>query len=92
MNGEPDRWGGTVEAGVTAAVAATLAMNRRSSKIDDALPALRSTLDSYALLELVLRLEETFGIRIEDDELDPDHFESIRTLTSFISGKAGGDA
>ena len=45
-------------------------------------------LDSLALMEMILALEATFGIRIDDDNLRPDHFASVRTIAQLVDSGA----
>ncbi|MEE9174616.1 MAG: acyl carrier protein [Thermodesulfobacteriota bacterium] len=42
-------------------------------------------LDSVATLELVVALEEEFQIRIDESEITPETFESIKSISSHIS-------
>lgn len=65
-------------------VAATLGKNLARQAPSELLLSGRHPLDSVALLELVLRLEEAFGISIPDEDLDPDHFETVQTLAAYI--------
>lgn len=44
--------------------------------------------DSVSLLELVVGLEETFGIRVEDDDFSVEHFQSVAALAAFVRAKA----
>lgn len=44
-------------------------------------------IDSVSVVEFVLEIERTFDISISQDELDPDIFNTITTLTYFISRK-----
>ena len=44
--------------------------------------------DSVSLLELVVGLEEEFGIVIGDDEFDIKNYESIQALAAFVRSKA----
>jgi acyl carrier protein len=44
-------------------------------------------LDSLSLLKLVLFIENRFGIIVNDDELTPDHFETIDTICAFLRSK-----
>lgn len=40
--------------------------------------------DSFGLTEFVLRLEDTFGLNIPDEDLDPDIFYSVKTIASYL--------
>jgi acyl carrier protein len=44
-------------------------------------------IDSTGVLELVSFVQETYGIRVTDDELIPDNFDSLNKLESFIGKK-----
>jgi len=48
--------------------------------------------DSVSLFELVVGLEEEFGIRIGDDEFDIPNFATVAALARFVRSKlpAGG--
>lgn len=41
-------------------------------------------MDSLLLVELLTRLEEQMGISVPIDELEPDDFRSIQTITAFV--------
>ena len=43
--------------------------------------------DSTGVLEIVDFLEETFDIKIDDDELIPDNLDSIRKMSEFVQRK-----
>ena len=43
--------------------------------------------DSVSLLELVVGLEEEFGIAIPDEEFNLKHFETVAALASFVRNK-----
>jgi len=47
----------------------------------------KGIIDSTGMLELVVFLEEKFGVRVEDDELVPENLDSVARLVSFISRK-----
>jgi len=49
----------------------------------------RGVIDSTGVLELVSFIEETFNIRVEDEELVPDNLDSLDNLTSYIKKKTG---
>jgi len=40
--------------------------------------------DSVGLLEFVLLLEDTFGLSIPDEDLDPDIFYSPETIVAYL--------
>ncbi|MDD2600547.1 MAG: acyl carrier protein [Kiritimatiellae bacterium] len=43
--------------------------------------------DSVSLLELVVGLEEAFGIVIEDSDFDVRNFSSVANLRDFVSAR-----
>jgi acyl carrier protein len=44
-------------------------------------------LDSVGVLVLVSFIEETFEVKVEDEEVEPDNFASIDSLTSYVERK-----
>ena len=44
-------------------------------------------LDSLGVLDLVSHLERTFAVAVEDDDLLPEHFQSIASIAAFIEAK-----
>ena len=44
-------------------------------------------IDSTGMLELVAFLEESFGLRVEDEELVPENLDSVNRLADFITRK-----
>jgi acyl carrier protein len=74
---------------VKAVVVATLDIKDRA---DDLVPESQllgslPELDSIAVVELVVALQDRFGIEIEDDEVIGDVFETLGQLTAFIDAK-----
>ena len=43
--------------------------------------------DSVSLLELVVGVEEEFGVRVEDTEFDVNHFQTVSALAAFVRAK-----
>nr|AHN98023.1 Acyl carrier protein [uncultured bacterium lac193] len=43
--------------------------------------------DSTGVLEIVMFLEQRFGIKIKDDELVPDNLDSVSKVASFVVRK-----
>ncbi|MGH7162604.1 MAG: acyl carrier protein [Planctomycetota bacterium] len=46
-------------------------------------------IDSLGILDLVGYLERTFGVRVQDEELNPGNFDSIGALVRFVEEKRG---
>ncbi len=44
-------------------------------------------LNSLSLLRLVGFIEDRIGVTVDDDELVPEHFQTIRDITAFLEGK-----
>ena len=47
----------------------------------------RGILDSTGALELVMHLEERYGVTVQDEELHPDNLDSIDRIAAFIERK-----
>ena len=43
--------------------------------------------DSTGILELVMFVEETFNITVEDEEIMPENFDSVAQLAAYIRRK-----
>lgn len=44
-------------------------------------------IDSFSLMDLALFVEDTFGVKIEDTELNADTFDSLNQLAGLISAR-----
>lgn len=44
-------------------------------------------IDSLGVLELVSFIEETFGFRVEDEEMIPDNLDSINKIVAYVGIK-----
>ena len=44
-------------------------------------------IDSTGVLELVAFIEETYGIKVEDEEIVPENLDSINDITFYITSK-----
>ena len=42
-------------------------------------------LDSTSVIELLMSLEDTIDLEIDPDELEPEVFKTVRSLTDFIA-------
>jgi acyl carrier protein len=52
----------------------------------------KGILDSLGILDVVSFLESEFSITISDEELVPDNFQGLNTLSSFVQKKHGRSA
>ena len=44
-------------------------------------------IDSMNVMELVMFVEEKFHIKVKDEEIVPDNFDSIACLSSYVKSK-----
>jgi acyl carrier protein len=44
-------------------------------------------IDSFSLVDLALFVEDTFGVRIEDTELNAQSFDNLRQLAALIQAR-----
>jgi acyl carrier protein len=49
----------------------------------------RRIIDSTGFLELVLYLEETWGVTVADDEMIPENLDSLDYLQGYLTRKLG---
>ncbi len=49
----------------------------------------KGIIDSTGVLELVEWIEESFEIKVEDEELIPENLDSIENLAAYIERKRG---
>jgi acyl carrier protein len=60
--------------------------------LDPELDLLRSgTIDSMAVMELTSFIEEAFGVVVADEDIVPENFRSLRSLTEYVAAKKGID-
>ncbi len=57
---------------------------------DDASFLENGIIDSTGILEVITFIEETFGVKIEDDEMLPENLDSLNNLETFLTKKAAG--
>jgi acyl carrier protein len=48
--------------------------------------------DSTGFLELVMFLEETWGIQVEDEEMVPENLDSLNAIEAYVRRKTGQTA
>lgn len=61
---------------------------RQEKNINDSVSFIEEgIIDSVGVLELVAFLEETFGFRVEDEELVPENLDSLGKLVNYVQAK-----
>lgn len=50
------------------------------------------TLDSTGIMELILFLEETFALKVSDDDMVPENLDSIDSLVAYVERKQAESA
>jgi acyl carrier protein len=43
--------------------------------------------DSLGVMELVVFVEEEFGVRVADEDVTPEHFDSVNQLAAYVERK-----
>jgi acyl carrier protein len=67
---------------------ATQILKQPNRKIAADEPLISSGLiDSFSLMDLALFVEDTFGVRIEDTELNANIFDNLHQLAALISSR-----
>ncbi len=56
---------------------------------DDASFLEEEVVDSTGVMELVLFVEDNFGVAVADEEIVPDNFDSVNQLAAYIQRKSG---
>jgi acyl carrier protein len=51
----------------------------------------RGIIDSMGVLEVIVFMEKTFGITVSDEELTPQNFQSINSLSAYLMSKNRDD-
>jgi acyl carrier protein len=44
-------------------------------------------IDSLGIMKVVLFIEDTFGIKVNDEEIVPDNFQTLNNMVKFIEQK-----
>ena len=45
------------------------------------------TLDSTGILELIMFVEEKFKLKVPDEDMLPDNFDTVRAIAAYVSQK-----
>lgn len=58
---------------------------------DDASLIESGVIDSTGVLELVLFVEETYRIQVEQEDLQPENFDSVRSVVEYVAARLGDE-
>jgi len=50
----------------------------------------RGIVDSMSLVRLISFIEENYDIRVQDEDIVPEHFSSLKKIASFIAQRGKG--
>ena len=77
---------------VKAVLDEVLSLNGRSAAFtrDTHLLGAIPELDSMAVVTLITRLEEHFGLTVDDDDMDGSTFATVGALVDFVDAKLAG--
>ena len=59
----------------------------RTDALRDDESLLDNVIDSSGVLELVVFLQESFAIVVDDEDVVPDNLESVKTVVAFVERK-----
>jgi acyl carrier protein len=63
-------------------------VRRGAAALDEAESLLETgVMDSTGVLELVAFIEETWAVKVEDDDIVPENLDSVDNITAFVSRK-----
>ena len=80
----------TTQATLRAFILEELSCELPPDQLTDEYPLIdEQVIDSMGIYQIVTFVEGEYGIEILDDELLPEHFETITAITKLIDSKAG---
>ncbi len=78
----------TIEAKLKVMIVERLFLNVRPEEIKTDVSLMEAYgVDSVSLLELVVGLEEAFGIQLDDGDFDVRHFATVAALRDFVAAR-----
>jgi acyl carrier protein len=78
----------TIEQQIRNYIATNMLFSDNGYPYDDSASFLEEGIvDSTGVLELILFVEETFGVQVSDEDVTPENFDSVARLTTYIRSK-----
>jgi acyl carrier protein len=59
----------------------------RNEALTEDVPLLGNVIDSQGVIELIVFLQERFGVTVDDEEVTTDTFATLKTTVAFIEKK-----
>lgn len=47
-------------------------------------------IDSVAMIDLIAHLERAYGIRVAEDDMTPENFDSVAAIARYVQERRGG--
>lgn len=81
----PIRVAGTIQDQIHDYITQNFLFGAETTTLDDGASLLEmGVLDETGVLELVLFLEETYGLTVNRDDLAPENFDSVDSISAFV--------
>jgi acyl carrier protein len=81
----------TIEQTVKEMLVERLFLQVKPDEIPDDAPLMKTLgIDSIQVFEIVVGLEETYGLSFKDEEFNVEIFRSVKTISDFVRAKQGG--
>jgi acyl carrier protein len=61
----------------------------RKDELSDESPLMDRVIDSHGVVELVVFLQDRFGIRVDDEEVNRDNLDSVKKIVAYVTRKLG---
>ena len=79
-----------IETKVRDYIVRNLMLKHSGSELSSEQPLLESgIMTSFGIVELVTYLEQTFGVTIDDYDVVPENFQTVRAITEMVKTKRG---
>lgn len=69
-------------------IAQNILFSKTYAHTDDASFLEEGIIDSMNVMELIMFVEEKFGVEVADEEIVPDNFDSVARIAAFVRRKS----
>lgn len=72
-------------------IVSTMIMGEKGANLDDTFSLIENgVLDSLGIMKLIQFIEEKFSLSIDDEDILPENFENIESISRFINRSISG--